>query len=64
MWNRDVWKEAIEAENLEPSDSEGFISPEVVSLPLATVIEILPFDLLKLILHCLLLNQKSLSEDA
>ena len=35
-WGRDVWKDPTEAENFEPSDSQGFISPgEVVSPPSA-----------------------------
>ena len=27
-WDRDVWEDAIEAENFEPSDSQGFNLPK------------------------------------
>lgn len=45
MWVRAVWEEPFEAENYESSGSLEFISPEeVVSLPLAPPLEILPFS--------------------
>ena len=32
-WDGDVWEDSIEKENFAPSDSQGFVSPELVTLP-------------------------------
>jgi hypothetical protein len=40
-----MWGDSTEADNFEPSDSQGFISPEErVSLPYALSLEIFPFS--------------------
>lgn len=44
-WDGDVWEGPAEAENFEPLDSRGFISPEeVVSLPSAGILTPPPFS--------------------
>lgn len=42
-WDWGVWEDAIEAENSEPSNSQGFISTEEVVLS-APPVEILSFS--------------------
>ncbi|XP_026641285.1 Friend virus susceptibility protein 1-like [Microtus ochrogaster] len=40
-WDGDVWEDPIKAENFEPSDSQGLISPQEI-VPSAPPLEILP----------------------
>lgn len=59
MWEGDVLEDWNEAENFEPSDSSGFISPPSADVLLFLLAETLPFHLRlrKFILHCLLKQQ-------
>jgi hypothetical protein len=40
-WSGEVWEDPVEAENFEPSDSQGFAPPEEV-VPSAPPLEIMP----------------------
>ena len=72
-WDAGVWEDPIEAENPEPSDSQGFFSPEeVVSPPLAEDVllspgpELLPLQTLAEEINASLSTKPSVtfSEDA
>lgn len=66
-WDRDVWKDATEAENFEPSGFQGFISPEeVVSTPSAEDVPEShpPFHLcLRKLILCYLIKSKQTNKE-